>query len=155
MFRVFGPIFGFLVIVCVGSVDFQPKRYLGGEFWAKTKNEKSRWLPPHAADPTVAGASLSGLGSEGLWPWTPWLLDTFFKAGDVAKKISNRGVKITIKPDKSPVTDGDLLVDKILRRKIKDLTPSIPIISEETVNLNIENKHNDFRLIDPIDGTKH
>ena len=76
------------------------------------------------------------------------------EAGQIAKEISERGVKITIKPDKSPVTDGDLLVDKILRKKIKNLTPSIPIVSEETVNLNIENKYNDFWLIDPIDGTK-
>ena len=82
------------------------------------------------------------------------LLDTFLEAGKVAKEISEKGVKITIKPDKSPVTDGDLLVDKILREKIKDLTPSIPIISEETVNLNIENKLKNFWLIDPIDGTK-
>jgi len=82
------------------------------------------------------------------------LLDTFLEAGKIAKEISEKGVKITIKPDKSPVTDGDLLVDKILRKKIKDLTPSIPIISEETVNLNIENKYKDFWLIDPIDGTK-
>ena len=47
------------------------------------------------------------------------LIDTFLEAGRVAKKISNQGVKITIKEDKSPVTDGDLAVDKILREKIK------------------------------------
>ena len=82
------------------------------------------------------------------------LLDTFLEAGKIAKKISEKGVKITIKADKSPVTDGDLAVDKILRKKIEDLTPSVPIVSEETVNLNIEIKHNNFWLIDPIDGTK-
>ena len=82
------------------------------------------------------------------------LLETFIEAGKIAKEISEKGVKISIKADKSPVTDGDLLVDKLLKKKIKDLTPSIPIISEETVNLNIENKYNDFWLIDPIDGTK-
>ena len=47
------------------------------------------------------------------------LLDTFLEAGKIAKEISKKGVKITIKPDKSPVTDGDLLVDKILRKKNK------------------------------------
>ena len=82
------------------------------------------------------------------------LIDTFLEAGKIAKKISIKGVKITIKPDKSPVTDGDLVVDKILRKKIEDLTPNIPIISEETVNLNIKNKYKDFWLIDPIDGTR-
>ena len=82
------------------------------------------------------------------------LIDTFLEAGKIAKKISERGVKITIKPDKTPVTDGDLAVDVILRKKIEGLTPVIPIVSEETVNLNSENKHKDFWLVDPIDGTR-
>ena len=82
------------------------------------------------------------------------LLDTFLKAGKIAKEISHRGVKITIKTDKSPVTDGDLAVDQLLRNKITNLTPNIPIISEETVNLEIKNKNKSFWLIDPIDGTR-
>ena len=85
---------------------------------------------------------------------TEQLIDTFLEAGQIAKEISQRGVKVTIKSDKSPVTDGDLAVDKILTIKIKKLTPSIPIISEETVNLNIKNTYKTFWLIDPIDGTR-
>ena len=45
------------------------------------------------------------------------LLDTFLEAGKIAKEASRRGVKITIKADKTPVTDGDLAVDKLLREK--------------------------------------
>ena len=82
------------------------------------------------------------------------LIDTFLKAGKIAKEISHRGAKITIKADKSPVTDGDLAVDKLLRTKIKSLTPNIPIVSEETVDLNIKNEDKTFWLIDPIDGTR-
>ena len=82
------------------------------------------------------------------------LLGSFLEAGKIAKEISHRGVKITIKADKSPVTDGDLEVDRILSKKIVSLTPSIPIISEETVNLENKNKNKTFWLIDPIDGTK-
>ncbi len=84
------------------------------------------------------------------------LIDTFFEAGKLAKKISQYGVKITIKADKSPVTDGDLAVDKILRSKISEITPNIPIISEETVDLSIKvnKKIKNFWLIDPIDGTR-
>ena len=85
---------------------------------------------------------------------TEELLATFLKAGKIAKEISAQGVKITIKPDKSPVTDGDLAVNEILTSKIKDITPNIPIISEETVDLKFDNKNKDFWLIDPIDGTK-
>ena len=82
------------------------------------------------------------------------LVNTFLMAGKIAKEISQKGVEIVIKPDKSPVTNGDLAVDKILQAKIKSFTPNIPIISEETVNFDIKNEDRTFWLIDPIDGTK-
>ena len=85
---------------------------------------------------------------------TEGLIDAFLQAGKISKDFSAKGLKITIKPDKSPVTNGDLAVDKILREKIFSLTPNIPIISEETVNLKLENKNKTFWLIDPIDGTR-
>jgi len=81
------------------------------------------------------------------------LIDTFLEAGKIAREICERGVKITIKSDKSPVTDGDLAVDRILSEKIKDLTPDIPIISEETSDNKSTTNLKDFWLIDPIDGT--
>ena len=84
---------------------------------------------------------------------TEQLLDTFLEAGKIAREINRRGVKVTIKSDNSPVTDGDLAVDKILTLKIKNLTPNIPVVSEETVNLNTQSKDRTFWLIDPIDGT--
>ena len=85
---------------------------------------------------------------------TEELIDTFIKAGKTAKEISQRGVKITIKSDNSPVTDGDIAVDQILQEKIKKLTPLIPIISEETIKLSASKKSKTFWLIDPIDGTR-
>jgi 3'(2'), 5'-bisphosphate nucleotidase len=97
---------------------------------------------------------LTKLNDLNLKNITEDLINTFLHAGEVAKKISHRGVKITIKPDNSPVTDGDLAVDELLQSRIKYLNPNIPIISEETVNLNIKNKEGTFWLIDPIDGTK-
>ena len=38
------------------------------------------------------------------------LLDTFLEAGKIAKELSKKGIKITIKPDKSPVTENDFYV---------------------------------------------
>ena len=85
---------------------------------------------------------------------TESLLDAFLKAGKIAREISLEGVKITIKKDNSPVTNGDLAVDKILQAEIKKLTPNIPIISEETIDMSKENTNKDFWLVDPIDGTR-
>ena len=75
-------------------------------------------------------------------------------AGNKSIELYKKGLKKIIKPDNSPVTNGDLEVNKILTEKIKSVTPNIPIISEETVDLTKKNKFNTFWLIDPIDGTK-
>jgi 3'(2'), 5'-bisphosphate nucleotidase len=82
------------------------------------------------------------------------LIDTFNQAGKESIRLYAEGLKIQIKSDNSPVSNGDLLVNDLITKKISALTPEIPIISEETVNLSIKNKSKIFWLIDPIDGTK-
>ena len=76
------------------------------------------------------------------------------KAGELSIDTYEKGLKIQIKDDNSPVTNGDIEVNKILTKAIKEHTPSIPIISEETVDLKVKNTNKVFWLIDPIDGTK-
>ena len=81
------------------------------------------------------------------------LLDTFLYAGKVSLELRDQGLTKKIKSDNTPVSNGDMEVNKIITNKIKELTPLIPIISEETSdNKSIKNL-NDFWLIDPIDGT--
>ena len=82
------------------------------------------------------------------------LIDTFHNAGKISIDLYKKGLNIEIKEDKSPVSNGDLKVNDLITSKIKDLTPDIPIISEETVDLKVKNKAKIFWLIDPIDGTK-
>ena len=82
------------------------------------------------------------------------LINTFKIAGEVSIDLYKKGLKIEIKEDKSPVSNGDLKVNELITNKIKELTPNVPIVSEETVNLKIKNKAKIFWLIDPIDGTK-
>ena len=82
------------------------------------------------------------------------LIDTFNKAGEDSVKLYEDGLKIEIKEDGSPVSNGDLRVNEVISEKISNLTPNIPIISEETVDLKKKNNSKIFWLIDPIDGTK-
>ena len=81
------------------------------------------------------------------------LIDTFLNAGKISLELRKKGLTKKIKSDNTPVSNGDLEVNRIVTEKIKSLTPLIPIVSEETT----ENKSNtnleDFWLIDPIDGT--
>ena len=82
------------------------------------------------------------------------LIDTFKLAGMESIRLFKEGLKIEIKEDNSPVSNGDLKVNELITNKISQLTPNIPIISEETVDLSKKNKSKIFWLIDPIDGTK-
>ena len=63
------------------------------------------------------------------------LIETFNVAGKESIDIYNKGLKIDIKEDNSPVSNGDLRVNEIISEKIKEITPNIPIISEETVDI--------------------
>ena len=85
---------------------------------------------------------------------TEELMPIFEIAGNESIKLYNEGLKIEIKEDGSPVSNGDLIVNEIISQKISELTPEVPIISEETVNIKEKNKNSIFWLIDPIDGTK-
>jgi len=81
------------------------------------------------------------------------LIDTFKIAGDLSLKLRKEGLIKEIKKDNTPVTNGDIEVNKILTEKISKVTPDVPIVSEElSINKNKENLKN-FWLIDPIDGT--
>ena len=81
------------------------------------------------------------------------LIDTFLNAGKISINLRKAGLTKKIKSDNTPVSNGDLEVNKIVSEEIKKLTPSIPIISEETSdNKSIKDLKN-FWLIDPIDGT--
>ena len=82
------------------------------------------------------------------------LINTFNNAGQISIELYEKGLNIEIKEDNSPVSNGDIKVNELITSKIKELTPNIPIISEETVDLKKINKAKVFWLIDPIDGTK-
>ena len=58
------------------------------------------------------------------------LIDTFNQAGRESIQLYSKGLKITIKEDKSPVSNGDLRVNELITNKLKELTPNIPIVSE-------------------------
>ena len=81
------------------------------------------------------------------------LIGTFLRAGEVSINLRKEGLIKQIKPDNTPVSNGDIKVNKIVSKKIKELTPSIPIISEETPDNKLTKDLKNFWLVDPIDGT--
>ena len=81
------------------------------------------------------------------------LIDPFLKAGDLSISLREKGLKKEIKSDNTPVSNGDLEVNKFITKKISEITPDIPIVSEETSDNKDNTKLKDFWLVDPIDGT--
>ena len=81
------------------------------------------------------------------------LVQTFLDAGKISLNLRRKGLTKEIKSDNTPVSNGDLEVNKILTKKILDLTPNILIVSEEASENKTLNNLENFWLIDPIDGT--
>jgi len=81
------------------------------------------------------------------------LIDPFLKAGELSISLREKGLKKEIKSDNTPVSNGDLEVNKFITEEITNITPDIPIISEETSENKDNNQLKNFWLVDPIDGT--
>ena len=63
------------------------------------------------------------------------LIDTFLNAGQVALDLRKKGLTKTIKSDNTPVSNGDLEVNKIITNKIRNLTPDISIVSKKHLKI--------------------
>lgn len=73
----------------------------------------------------------------------------------VYTEYSNLQFGVFKKPDHTPVTDADLFSNQIIVDLLRNLTPDIPVISEENLPIWEEcRKWNYFWLVDPLDGTK-
>ena len=83
-------------------------------------------------------------------------LDIAYQAGEHLKDFYKTPVKISTKPDNTPVTDADLFVSHFLTQKLTALKPDIPVLSEENCNIPLAERSSWARywLIDPLDGTQ-
>ncbi len=63
---------------------------------------------------------------------------------------------VTYKEDRSPLTLADAQSHQIISEGLQQLTPAIPVISEESAPPPFEERKNweSFWLVDPLDGTK-
>lgn len=60
------------------------------------------------------------------------------------------------KSDNSPLTEADLAAHQLIVQRLQELTPDIPILSEESANIpwSERQKWHRYWLVDPLDGTK-
>lgn len=77
-------------------------------------------------------------------------------AGQAIMERYHSDVNVQEKADSSPVTEADLAANDVIIGRLSELTPDIPILSEESALTPWqERQHWDrFWLVDPLDGTK-
>ena len=94
--------------------------------------------------------------------WNDNQLDTLLRiaktAGNAILSVYRRAgdIDVTIKDDNSPLTEADRDAHEIIIAELKRFTPSIPILSEESDGISVDERLSWSRywLVDPLDGTK-
>ncbi len=65
-------------------------------------------------------------------------------------------LQVERKADASPLTEADLAAHRLILQGLQDLTPAIPVLSEESGSIPYGERHQwqQFWLVDPLDGTR-
>ncbi|ELO1774662.1 3'(2'),5'-bisphosphate nucleotidase CysQ, partial [Vibrio fluvialis] len=68
----------------------------------------------------------------------------------------NKSYESYTKSDETPVTSADLAAHKLVVERLSELTPDIPVLSEEAANISLTTRETWQRywLVDPLDGTQ-
>ena len=79
-----------------------------------------------------------------------------YKAGTAILEVYEQDFEVHSKEDQSPVTAADLTSHHVILDALQELTPRIPVLSEEDANISFAERSTwqDYWLVDPLDGTK-
>jgi 3'(2'), 5'-bisphosphate nucleotidase len=77
-------------------------------------------------------------------------------AGQRILEIYEREFTVEHKNDRSPLTEADRAAHDLLTARLQALTPALPVLSEESVQVDYAKRTGwkRFWLVDPLDGTK-
>lgn len=78
------------------------------------------------------------------------------QAGAAIMQVYASGFDVEHKADDSPVTTADLAAHRLIVQGLSQLTPDIPVLSEESAQVAWETRRQWSRywLVDPLDGTR-
>ncbi len=86
------------------------------------------------------------------------ILDISKRAGQEILKVYNdtNGIDVQVKSDDSPVTQADLKANAVIVELLTELTPDIPILTEESTMepFSVRQHWARYWIVDPLDGTK-
>lgn len=86
----------------------------------------------------------------------PEIITLAQQAGRVILDIYETDFQVTHKKDNTPVTAADIAASKLIVDVLSELTPDIPVLSEESDEIPFEKRAGweTYWLVDPLDGTK-
>ncbi|MGA8707594.1 MAG: 3'(2'),5'-bisphosphate nucleotidase CysQ [Steroidobacteraceae bacterium] len=91
-----------------------------------------------------------------LAAWLPAVIDIADAAGREIMRIYQTAFDVTLKQDRSPLTEADLAAQRVIAAGLKALTPGIAMLGEESAPQQYEHRRDWPRLwlVDPLDGTR-
>lgn len=95
--------------------------------------------------------------SQNLSALLPQVIDIARTAGQLILDIyQSKQYQEYTKSDETPVTSADLAAHKLITQRLSELTPDIPVLSEEAADISLEKRAqwNRYWLVDPLDGTQ-
>ncbi|EMK3382693.1 3'(2'),5'-bisphosphate nucleotidase CysQ [Vibrio parahaemolyticus] len=87
----------------------------------------------------------------------PQIIEIARSAGQVILDIyEKKQYEAYTKSDETPVTSADIAAHKLITERLSELTPDIPVLSEEAADISLEQRAQWQRywLVDPLDGTQ-
>lgn len=89
-------------------------------------------------------------------PWLEPVTGIAKEAGDRILEVYETDFTVQQKDDKSPLTAADLAANQAIVSGLAELTPEIPVLSEESAAVPFEERGgwHCYWLIDPLDGTR-
>jgi histidinol-phosphatase len=92
------------------------------------------------------------MSSSGQSPFLATALEAARAGAEVVRHYYQRNLAVTLKADKSPVTEADIETERVIRALIQQRFPGHGFYGEETGQSALDAEY--LWLVDPIDGTK-
>ncbi|MGF1743866.1 3'(2'),5'-bisphosphate nucleotidase CysQ [Vibrio minamisatsumaniensis] len=87
----------------------------------------------------------------------PSVIEIARSAGQLILEIyEKKDYEAFTKSDDTPVTTADFAAHKLISKRLSELTPDIPVLSEEAADIGLEQRAqwDRYWLVDPLDGTQ-
>lgn len=86
----------------------------------------------------------------------PSVIELAERAGEAIMEVYSKPFKVRQKADQSPVTAADIAADRLINEALANLTPELPVLSEESdcPPFEVRSKWRRYWLVDPLDGTQ-